>query len=84
MSGTRERFQALVEKVAVEQPAPAIELPGLGPATDVRLIAIVASTGGPVALQHVVAGLPANLSAGLAIVSHIASGVRSPAGCSIG
>ena len=78
LSGTRERFQALVEKVAVEQPAPVIEPPGFGSVTDIRLIAIVASTGGPVALQHVLAGLPANLSAGLAIVLHIAPGFGPP------
>ena len=70
MSGTRKRFQALVEKLTVEQPAPAIEPPrGLGPTTDVRPIAIAASTGGPAALQRVLAGLPANLSAGVALIS---------------
>lgn len=37
----------------------------------VRLIAVVASTGGPQALQHVLSGLPADFPAAVALVQHM-------------
>jgi two-component system, chemotaxis family, protein-glutamate methylesterase/glutaminase len=39
-----------------------------------ELVAIASSTGGPAALQVVLAGLPADIPAGLVIVQHIAAG----------
>jgi two-component system chemotaxis response regulator CheB len=39
-----------------------------------ELVAIASSTGGPAALQVVLAGLPADIPAGLVIVQHIAEG----------
>jgi two-component system chemotaxis response regulator CheB len=38
------------------------------------LIAIAASTGGPMALQHLLTRLPADLNAGLVVVVHVAAG----------
>jgi two-component system chemotaxis response regulator CheB len=53
-----------------------------GAARDARtpkeLVAVAASTGGPAALQVVLAGLPANLPAGVVIVQHIAPGFDKP------
>lgn len=43
-----------------------------------RLIAIAASTGGPVAIQSLLANVPADLNAGLVIVLHIAPGFTHP------
>jgi two-component system, chemotaxis family, protein-glutamate methylesterase/glutaminase len=43
-----------------------------------RLVAIAASTGGPAALQELLARLPADLNAGVVIVQHIASGFTRP------
>lgn len=42
--------------------------------TEIRLVAIGASTGGPLALQTILAGLPANFVAPIAVVQHIAPG----------
>lgn len=55
--------------------------PSQSPRSDVHhteLIAIAASTGGPAALQVVLAGLPADLPAGVVIVQHIAQGFDVP------
>ncbi len=41
---------------------------------EVRLVAIVASTGGPAALQTILSELPANFSAPILVVQHIADG----------
>jgi two-component system chemotaxis response regulator CheB len=43
-----------------------------------RLVAIAASTGGPMALQHLLTRLPADFNAGLVIVLHIAVGFIQP------
>lgn len=43
-----------------------------------ELVAIAASTGGPAALQVVLAGLPRDLPAGLVMVQHIADGFAEP------
>ena len=42
--------------------------------TEIRLIAIGASTGGPLAIQTILAGLPKDLSVPLLIVQHMSSG----------
>ena len=55
--------------------APALEslsprgLPVVG--GEIRLITMVASTGGPQALQHILAGLPADFPAAVALVQHM-------------
>ncbi len=75
---TRSRFQAVLEGLA-ERPKPTDSLPrerdGIG---GKRLVAIAASTGGPVALQRVLTDLPASIPAGLVIVLHIADGFVRP------
>jgi two-component system, chemotaxis family, protein-glutamate methylesterase/glutaminase len=57
---------------------PPLRLPVLenlsGPRADVRLIAIGASTGGPLVLHTILAGLAGNLSVPIVIVQHIAVG----------
>jgi two-component system chemotaxis response regulator CheB len=85
---TCARFQAIIERSRDQGRAP--ERPARGSARqgrtphepgrngDKRLVAIVASTGGPVALQHVLSRLPGNLDAGLVIVLHIAPGFTRP------
>ncbi len=83
---TRGRFQAVLEELSRERKPTAAppRLPdrvgGTPPdsAGAKRLVAIAASTGGPLALQRVLAGLPANLNAGVVIVLHIAAGFVRP------
>lgn len=51
------------------------ELPLLKrPQADIRMVAIGASTGGPIALQAILSALPKDLSIPLLIVQHMASG----------
>ncbi|HZZ41416.1 MAG TPA: chemotaxis-specific protein-glutamate methyltransferase CheB [Tepidisphaeraceae bacterium] len=49
-------------------------LPVVHPATRVEIVGIGASTGGPLALQTILAGLPASLPVPILIVQHIAPG----------
>jgi two-component system chemotaxis response regulator CheB len=75
---TREAFRAIVDRLADERPQPvARPLDGPGPGGHRRLVAIAVSTGGPTALRVIVPHLPADLSAGLVIVLHIAPGFAS-------
>jgi two-component system chemotaxis response regulator CheB len=77
---TRDRFRTIVKELSHERPklvtAPLGEPGVVGGGK--RLIAIAASTGGPMALQHLLTRLPADLNAGLVIVLHIASGFSRP------
>jgi two-component system chemotaxis response regulator CheB len=79
MVATRERLQAIIERLSQEHPKPVTGLPRKpGAAGGKGLIAIATSTGGPMALQHVLPRLPADLNAGLVIVLHIAPGFTLP------
>jgi two-component system chemotaxis response regulator CheB len=81
---TRDRFRAIVQDLtgfgkpvrSAPDRAPLGEPGVVGGGK--RLIAIAASTGGPMALQHLLTRLPADLNAGLVIVLHIASGFSRP------
>jgi two-component system chemotaxis response regulator CheB len=76
---TRDRFQAIIERLSQERPAPAGGRPGgPGKAGGKRLVAIAASTGGPLALQRVLSRLPGDLDAGVLIVLHISPGFTRP------
>lgn len=76
---TRARFQAIVEELSAEPSRLATEpLRAPDVVSGKQLIAIAASTGGPVALQHLLTSLPADLNAGLVIVLHIAAGFTRP------
>ncbi|OGK08617.1 MAG: chemotaxis response regulator protein-glutamate methylesterase [Candidatus Riflebacteria bacterium GWC2_50_8] len=56
-------------------PAPAsTAVPTVPHATGVRLVAVGASTGGPLALQKILHGLPKDFSLPILIVQHIAAG----------
>lgn len=44
------------------------------PGAPVRLVAVAASTGGPAALQRILAALPGDFTAPIVVVQHIASG----------
>lgn len=44
------------------------------PSTKIKVVAVGASTGGPVVLQQILAGLPKNYPASVLIVQHIAAG----------
>jgi len=56
-------------------PAPAGPEVELKPSTaEIRLVAIGASTGGPLALQTILAALPTDFAAPIAVVQHIAPG----------
>jgi two-component system chemotaxis response regulator CheB len=61
---------------AVQKPAPVSALVAtVSPAVvDIQLVAIGASTGGPLALKKLLSGLPADFSAPILIVQHIAAG----------
>ena len=76
---TRSRFQAVLEKLSGQEsrPAPA-PLPKTGLSGGKQLVAIAASTGGPMALQFILSHLPANLNAGMVVVQHIAPGFTRP------
>src|SRR5690606_28515941 len=58
----------------VRPPAPT----GPGPKTaEIRLVAIGASTGGPLVLQTILAALPKNFRAPIVVVQHMAAGFAS-------
>jgi len=72
---TRDRFRAIVQDLTQDLtgfPKPVRSV--VGGRVQRRLIAIAASTGGPMALQHLLTRLPADLNAGLVVVVHIAAG----------
>jgi two-component system chemotaxis response regulator CheB len=56
---------------STKNPQPAIPLPSSG---DIRLVALGASTGGPPAIQKVLAGLPKPFPVPILIVQHISAG----------
>jgi two-component system chemotaxis response regulator CheB len=53
---------------------PAVRLHDLAPGADIRLVAIGASTGGPLALRDILTHLPPGFGAPILIVQHISSG----------
>ncbi len=80
----RDQLIAMVKAMAhvrvvrrwTREPTPSQSLPALGqtPTTRVRLVAIVASTGGPAALHRILGDLPGDFPVPIAVVQHIASG----------
>ncbi|EKD81555.1 MAG: Response regulator receiver modulated CheB methylesterase [uncultured bacterium] len=56
------------------QTSPISVLPAMKPSGEVQLVAIGASTGGPVTLQKILTGLPKDFPLPILIVQHIASG----------
>lgn len=75
---TRDRFQAIMDALDNKQGTVETSLPPSKAETHKQLIAIAASTGGPVAIQFLLTHLPADLKAGLVIVLHIAPGFTRP------
>jgi two-component system chemotaxis response regulator CheB len=74
MNTTRNRFQAIVETLA-DKEKPALRP---HPAGGRSLVAIAASTGGPMALQFLLTRLPPDFPAGVVIALHIAPGFTAP------
>lgn len=83
--GHRDGLMAMVKAMAqvkvvrrwAPQPTPPVPLvpPRQGaPGAPVRLVAVAASTGGPAALQRILAGLPGDFPAPILVVQHIATG----------
>ena len=64
----------LVRRTAHGRPAVVPPTPAGEPGTDVRAVAIAASTGGPRALAEVVGRLPAGFPVPILVVQHIGSG----------
>lgn len=78
---TRDKFRALVADLSRLQASAAPKRPrGTAPfmAGRRQVVAVAASTGGPAALQLLLARLPADLPAGVLIVQHIAAGFTRP------
>ncbi len=78
---TRDKFRALVADLSRLQANTTPKRPrGTAPFTTGRrqVVAIATSTGGPAALQLLLARLPADLAAGVLIVQHIAPGFTRP------
>ncbi|HAE37805.1 MAG TPA: chemotaxis response regulator protein-glutamate methylesterase [Candidatus Riflebacteria bacterium] len=50
------------------------DMPAVQPKSEIRLVAVGASTGGPVALQTILSGLPRDFSLPILIVQHITVG----------
>ncbi len=63
----------VVRRWPVKSRAPVPYRPAI-PGGPARLVAIAASTGGPAALQRLLAGLPADFAAPILIVQHMAAG----------
>ncbi len=80
LDATREKFRELVEQLSQHsKPRPVTRPLGApSPTHGKQLVAIAASTGGPVALQSLLPRLPGDLRAGLVIVQHIAAGFTRP------
>ncbi len=82
--GRREELVAMAKAMArvkvvrrwAPQPRPARPAPArrVAPGAPVRLVAVAASTGGPAALQHILAALPGNFAVPILVVQHIATG----------
>lgn len=68
---TVARLVSANRRIAPEAAPAATAEPGPPRRTEDRLIAIGASTGGPAALRTLLAGLPADLPAGIVIVQHV-------------
>lgn len=79
VEATREKFRDLVEQLSQQTKGRPVTRP-LTPSgvRGKRLVAIAASTGGPVALQTILPRLPSDLKAGVVIVQHIAAGFSKP------
>lgn len=67
-----KRWEHLREGIE-KQSAGSVSL-GIAPRPDIQVVAIGASTGGPMALQAILSGLPADFPLPLLIVQHIAKG----------
>ncbi len=73
----RPRVERLVSQGApVPRPRPPASLPAVS--HGIRLIAMVSSTGGPQALQHILARLPADFPAAVALVQHMPGEFTGP------
>lgn len=82
--GRREQFLAMAKAMSqvkvVRRWAPRTQVvtPPVGrrraPGAKLRLVAIAASTGGPAALQRILADLPGDFAAPILVVQHIATG----------
>lgn len=62
------------KRAAPEPVVAAVAAPSLGTSTDVRIVAVGASTGGPPALQTILLGLHKDFPVPILIVQHMASG----------
>ncbi len=73
---TMAKAMARVKVVRRWAPEPRVVRPPRAPApgAPVRLVTVAASTGGPAALQRVLAALPREFPAPIAVVQHIATG----------
>jgi two-component system chemotaxis response regulator CheB len=71
-----KKFRQIISDLSLNNQAAQREKQADKTGTGLRkeLVAIASSTGGPAALQVVLAGLPADIPAGLVIVQHIAEG----------
>lgn len=82
--GGQDGFVAMVKAMArvkvvrrwATQPRATRPVPArrMAPGAPVRLVAVAASTGGPAALQRILAGLPGDLAVPILVVQHIATG----------
>lgn len=63
----------VVKRISRVAPAPPLA-PGLKAGTEIQLVAIGASTGGPPVLQKILSGLPQDLAVPVLIVQHITPG----------
>lgn len=71
---SRSRQAEAVKRNASQVIASKVETSHRRPATKIKLIALGASTGGPLVLQQILSGLPKNYPATILIVQHIAAG----------
>jgi two-component system, chemotaxis family, protein-glutamate methylesterase/glutaminase len=67
-----------LEVVAREAPPPVITATHEAPHSTPSIVAIGASTGGPQALQEILAGLPGDLHVPILVVQHMPSGFTAP------
>ena len=71
---TTLRLMAGVPVVTRHASAPALPVPFSAAVDQIQIVALAASTGGPVALQTILRGLDANFPLPLVVVQHIAPG----------